>query len=194
MTLIKKLRTKIARARLFFSDVKPILLSHHPNCEHFSGHVYHIKNYKLCIGCFSFYPVLILTYVLIIIFLELSITILLWLFYLSFLFFLPLILNILGLTKYKFLKIFSKVAIGIGTGFQVAFIINFPYFHIIMKIFFLLDINIVVGVIAYIRGNHIKKDCLECEYKGDWNSCPGMKLITEKLYEHGFKKKRNNVV
>jgi len=193
MTLFKKFRTKMARIKLFFSDVKPILLSHHPNCEHFSNHVYHIKHYNLCIGCFTFYPVLIITFVLITIFLKLNITTLLWLFYLSFMFFLPLILNILGLTKYKFLKIFSKVSIGIGTAFQVVFIIYFPYFNVIMKIFFLLDINMVVGVIAYIRGNHIKKDCLECEFKGDWNACPGMKPITEKLYEHGFKSKKSNV-
>ncbi|MFX0178072.1 MAG: hypothetical protein ACFE85_17780, partial [Candidatus Hodarchaeota archaeon] len=99
MAIIKNFRVKIARIKLFFSDIKPILLSHHPNCENFSKHVYHIKSYRLCIGCFTFYPVLIMTAVFITIFLELSITTLLWLFYLSFLFFLPLILNILGLTK-----------------------------------------------------------------------------------------------
>jgi hypothetical protein len=193
MALLDDKKGKFSQLKLFLADVKPILLSHHPNCEMFSNHVYHLGKYKLCIGCFTFYPVLILTFTIITMFLELNINNLVLLFYLSFLFFLPLILNIIGLTKYKFLKIFSKVAIGIGTGFQVTFIIYFPYFNIIMKILFLLDINMVIGVIAYIRGNHIKKDCLECEFEGDWSTCPGMKPITEKLYEHGFKKKRSNL-
>lgn len=194
MTLFKKIKAKIARIRLFFSDIKPILLSHHPNCEQFSNHVYHLKNYQLCIGCFTFYPIVILVFILTSLFVNTNIYYLINLFYISFLFFTPLILNILGLTRFKVLKILSKISIGIGTGFQVTFIIFFPYFHILMKIFFLLDVNMVVGVIAYIRGNQIKKDCLDCEFKGDWSKCPGMKPITEKLYEHGFKKKKENII
>jgi len=112
-------------------------------------------------------------------------------FYLSFLFISPIALNILGLTKYKVLKIFSKVATGIGAGLQIVFIIYFPSLNLLFRILFLLNINFLIGAIAYIRTNHIKKDCLECEYKGDWRNCPGFGPITEKLYEHGFKKKKD---
>ena len=34
------------------------------------------------------------------------------------------------------------------------------------------------------------KECAKCEYKGDWNSCPPMKPIMNKLHEHRFKVKK----
>lgn len=33
----------------------PYRLAHHPLCEKFSEHVYHIKGYKVCRGCFNLY-------------------------------------------------------------------------------------------------------------------------------------------
>lgn len=33
----------------------PYRLAHHPLCERFSDHVYHIKGYKVCKGCVNFY-------------------------------------------------------------------------------------------------------------------------------------------
>lgn len=111
------------------------------------------------------------------------------LYLISFVFFAPIILNIVGLTKYKFLKIFSKAFNGIGVGFQIVSIILLPI-PIILKILNLLEINFFIGVIAYIRSNHIKKECLNCEYEGDWDNCPAWKPIRDKLYEHGFRKRK----
>jgi len=191
LTSIDRKNKKFARVKLFLSDIKPLLLSHHPDCETFSNHVYHIGKYKLCIGCFTFYPMVLITFIVVSLFLDLNYINLIILAYLSFLFISPIVLNILGLTRYKFLKIFSKVATGIGAGLLIVFIIYFPYFNLIFRILFLLNINFLIGAIAYIRTNQIKKDCLKCEYKGDWQKCPGLGAITEKLYEHGFKKKRD---
>ncbi|MEJ2276456.1 MAG: hypothetical protein P8Y70_01720 [Candidatus Lokiarchaeota archaeon] len=103
--------------------------------------------------------------------------------------FLSLILNLVGLTKYKFLKIFSKISIGIGVGLYLISIFLLP-FHIILKILSLFEVNFFVGVIAYIRSNQIRKKCKKCKYKADWETCPGMKDITQKLYKHGFKHKK----
>jgi hypothetical protein len=111
------------------------------------------------------------------------------LYLISYAFFTPIILNIIGLTKYKFLKIFSKVFNGIGVGFHVVSVILLPL-PIIFKILVLLEINFIIGVIAYIRSNHIKKECLNCDYKGDWDNCPAWKPIRDKLYEHGFRKRK----
>lgn len=33
----------------------PYRLAHHPLCERFSNHVYHIKGYKVCKGCINLY-------------------------------------------------------------------------------------------------------------------------------------------
>ena len=65
-----------------------------------------------------------------------------------------------------------------------------PLLHIIFEILLLIQISWFVGVIAYIRNKHIMKECAKCEYKGDWNSCPPMKPIMNKLHEHRFKVKK----
>jgi hypothetical protein len=184
-----KIKEKIERFFLFLSDFKPILLSHHPNCEKFDDHVYHIGKYKLCIGCFTFYPTIILTIIFSILFIQLTFVNLTLMMLFSYLFYIPLVFNLLGLTKYKFLKIFSKISIGIGVGLYILSMILLP-FPIIIKILSFFQVNFFVGVIAYIRSNHVKKECKKCKYKNDWDICPGMSNITQKLYIHGFKKNR----
>ena len=186
--MFAKLKKKLSRIALFLSDFKPILLSHHPNCEMYSNHVYHIGKYRLCIGCFTFYPTIILTIIFVLFFVELNVETIVFIFNISYLFFIPLILNILGYTKYKFLKVFSKISLGIGIGLYLIAIFSLP-FHPIFKILTLLEVNMFIGIIAYIRARHIKKDCAQCEFKGNWDNCPGMKSIRDKLYEHGFRHK-----
>jgi len=187
---MKSIKKKISRLKLFLSDVKPILLSHHPNCEHFSDHVYHVGKYRLCIGCFTYYPTIILTIIFTIFFIDLSLPNLIFLFFISFLFFSGILLNIFNLTSYKILKILSKVAIGIGTGLYIVAVIFLPIF-LILKILSLFLVNFYTGVIAYVRAKDVAKKCDQCEYEGDWNVCPTMKPIIERLYEHGFKKRNN---
>lgn len=182
---------KFSRLRFFFSDLKPLLLSHHPNCETFSDHVYHIGRYRLCVGCFTFYPTVFATILFILIFVNLSLVNLVIMFFLSFLFFIPILLNIFGLTKIKFLKISSKISIGLGTGLLIISILFLPFF-LFIKISILFEINFMVGAIAYIRAKQIKKICAECEYEGNWNSCPAMKPIMDNLYEHKFKKEKKS--
>ena len=31
----------------------------------------------------------------------------------------------------------------------------------------------------------------ECDYKGNWDDCPGMKNIRDKLYEHSFRERKS---
>ena len=189
--LFSKIRKKFSRFRLLISDFKPILLSHHPNCDHFSSHVYHIGKKKLCIGCFTLYPFIIITIILTILLVELNTYNLVMLYLLSFVLFAPIILNFIGLTKYKLLKIFSKAFNGIGVGFHLVSVFFLPL-PIIIKILVLVEINFIIGVIAYIRSKHIKKECLKCEYEGNWDNCPAWKPIRDKLYEHGFRKRNKD--
>ena len=188
---LKKIKKKFSRFRLLVSDFKPILLSHHPNCNHFSSHVYHIGKFKLCIGCFTLYPFILITIILTLLLVELNNYNLVILYFLSFVFFTPIILNIIGLTKYKILKIFSKAFNGIGVGFHLVSVILLPL-PIIIKILVFVEINFFIGVIAYIRSKHIKKECLKCEFEGDWDNCPAWKPIRDKLYKHGFRKKEKS--
>lgn len=184
---------KFKRFFLFLSDSRLLLLSHHPNCSRFEGHVYHLGKYKLCIGCFTFYPTILITIMLTILLVDLSLINLFYLFYIAHAFFIPIILNIVGLTRYKTLKILSKVSIGIGVGFYIVSVLFMPFFFII-KILLLLQINFFTGVIAYIRMKHILRDCNECEYEGNWDICPAMKPIMDKLYEYGFKKQKKELL
>lgn len=178
---------KLSRIRLFFSDIKPLLLSHHPNCHYFSDHVYHVGKHKLCIGCFTFYPTVAITIIILALFFDLSMLNLMLMFLFSFIFFIPIILNIFNLTKNEFLKTLSKVSIGIGTGLLIISTILLPL-HIIIKIFLLIEINFLTGVIAYVRSKNIKEICTKCEYEANWDDCPAMKPIMDNLYDHKFKK------
>ncbi len=178
---------KLSRIKLFFSDIKPLLLSHHPSCHNFSDHVYHIGKHKLCIGCFTFYPTIAITIITLVLFFELSLVNLMLMFLFSFIFFLPIILNIFNLTKNKLIKRLSKVSIGIGTGLLIISTILLPL-PIFIKISLLLEINFLTGVIAYVRAKHIKEICSKCEYEANWDVCPAMKPIMDKLNAHKFKK------
>ncbi|MGV9172971.1 MAG: hypothetical protein ACOC44_13150 [Promethearchaeia archaeon] len=85
----------------------------------------------------------------------------------------------------------SKVSIGIGTGFFIVSVFFFP-FPLFFKILLFFQLNFVIGAIGYIRANSIQKECKECEYEADWEHCPGMKRVVSKLYQHGFKKRKNS--
>lgn len=172
--------------------MKPILLSHHPNCTAFSNHVYNLGRYKLCIGCFTYYPTVVVTILFILTFFNLTLTNISVMFILSFMFFIPIVLNILGLTNHKVLKILTKISIGIGAGMLIVSTVLLPIF-LFIKISILIQIHFITGAIAYIRAKHVKERCLECEFEGNWDHCPAMKPIMDRLYEHDFKKKKNVV-
>ena len=182
---------KIARIKLFFSDLKPILLSHHPKCNTFSDHVYHIGNHWLCLGCFTYYPTIMITIIFSIIFFEFSQINIAIMFFVSFIFVVPIVLNIFNLTKSRMLKILTKISLGIGTGLFIISILNMSFLHIILKILCLLQVNFFAGLIGYVRANGIIEECKACEYKKDWKNCPGMRNVMENLYEHGFKKEKD---
>lgn len=46
------------------------------------------------------------------------------------------------------------------------------------------------GIIAFLRTREIEKECLKCPYKKNWDECPGMKEIRDKLYKHDFREKK----
>ncbi len=182
---------KIKRIKLFFSDIKPILLSHHPKCDHFYKHVYHIGGKWFCIGCFTYYPTIIITIIISLLIFNFDSNTITILFSSSFIFALPVFLNVFNLTKSKFLKITSKISLGIGTGLLIISTFEMDFLPLILKILVLVQVNFMAGAIGYIRTNEIIKECQACEYKKDWKNCPGMSEIIKNLYAHGFKKEKN---
>ncbi|MBY9007273.1 MAG: hypothetical protein KGD63_11000 [Candidatus Lokiarchaeota archaeon] len=181
---------KIKRLKLFFSDLKPILLSHHPKCDNFYNHVYHIRGRWLCIGCFTYYPTILITIVLSLILFGFNKTTNVILFGISFIFALTVLLNVFNLTKRRFLKISSKISLGIGTGLFIISTLKMDFLPVFVKFLCLLQVNFLAGAIGYIRANGIIKECKACEYKKDWKNCPGMSIMMNNLYKHGFKKEK----
>lgn len=112
-------------------------------------------------------------------------------FFVSFIFVIPVVLNVFNLTKSRMLKILTKISLGIGTGLFIISILNMSFLHIILKILCLLQVNFFAGLIGYVRANGIIEEYKACEYKKDWKNCPGMRNVMENLYEHGFKKEKD---
>lgn len=168
---------KIGFFRSFKNQIlrfKPILLSHHPICGKFEEHTFHLFGRDFCIGCFIGFPsgiiMLILGYVLDI-FSSLS-SISLWIIGLILLS--SYLLSIFGLTKYKKIKIASKIFIGGGGAFFIAAIFSYPMMFIIKFILSIILVQVITIVLNLKRWLEIRETCKQCEYKSDWENCPGM--------------------
>jgi hypothetical protein len=190
MNWINNINKKINRLRLFLSDSKSLLLSHHPLCQKYSNHVFHIKSYKFCIGCFTFFPSAITTLLFVFLFIDMNTTSSISLFLISCPFLSTYILTILGITRKKIIRIISKISIGIGAGLYISSLLAFPL-PLFLKALILIESYSFIGIIAYYRKKEIEKKCLGCEYRKDWHACPGMKDIFDLLVEHGFKERKD---
>ena len=146
-------------------------LSHHPLCSSFKDDLIIIKGWKLCLGCTISYPI--------------TLGILLgspWLFYgnwdtIKLLEWgIPLglmqILSTFGLTKFRLVKVIIKISLGIGTGLTTIAILTLHLPWSLKILIFICCIQIA-SIPAGLRTRNIRKKCIKCPYKAQWNSCPG---------------------
>ncbi len=155
--------------RLFWS-ARDYVLSHHPDCKEYEEDCYQVGKKRLCIGCFTAYPV--------------ALTILiLWIFNLievtysgglmiGFIFGMIQLFSLTGLSDIRKVKILIKVCLGIGIGFFTIGIFSLPLLFILRLLLFLICLNIV-GFFSFLRMRKIKKICNQCEHERDWENCPG---------------------
>ncbi|MFW9894510.1 MAG: hypothetical protein ACFFD7_01750, partial [Candidatus Thorarchaeota archaeon] len=116
----------IKNLKLYIKSLKPILLSHHPDCEKFSEHTFKIGRRKFCIGCFIGYPVAIIG-VLTLFFIKLAINInSQFLFVTGIILMSFFILSPLKFTKIKWVKILQKILFNLGGAFIFWWIFSFP--------------------------------------------------------------------
>jgi hypothetical protein len=181
-----KLRTKI---KLTFQAIKPIITSHHPLCEQFKDHTFHLFGRDWCIGCYIGYPsgiLMLLIGNLTGLFSALS-TNTLWI--IGGCLMATYILSIVGLTKIRWIKIVSKIPLGFGVAFLIAAIFSYPIqFWISFLLSFFL-IQIFISIISIKRAFEMKKTCTACEFESDRNNCPGMHPVMEKLNKIKNKRK-----
>ncbi|NHJ32507.1 MAG: hypothetical protein FK732_06565 [Asgard group archaeon] len=176
---------RIFRA-IFSWDAFILMLSHHPNCEIYDPHVFKIGKLRLCRGCFLSYPPLYALPAIFIfwqaaqdffLFEAVSIIDNLWWFVIG--------IGILvfasrWLGRYSiFIKDLSKFFRGAWAGFLVIVIISQ---HWGFKIGAVLIVFAGMVYLSLHRGKDMQNICDECEWEGNFNSCPGWHGISEKLY------------
>ncbi|UCF08372.1 MAG: hypothetical protein JSW28_01390 [Thermoplasmata archaeon] len=156
--------------RVSFGVIKPFLTSHHPHCRYFENDVYLLKGRRLCIGCFTSYPIAIAVVVL-------------WFFgffpyywhillLLGLIFGLVQLLSFTRLTDRKGVKVLVKVFLGLGFGFFASGIMAMPV-PLWVKVVTFINLGILTGMLGFFRYKKVIKICERCEYKGNYFICPG---------------------
>lgn len=156
--------------RKIFWEGRYYFLSHHPLCERFKDDCYEIRGHRLCIGCFTAYPIALFSIVLYyLINIEISYQ------------YLILIGTCTGGVQFlslhpksnrKWIKIFIKVFLGIGFGAFTIGIFSLPFPLIHRLIIFILCVQIT-SYFAFLRIKKIREVCKNCEFEKDWGNCPG---------------------
>lgn len=160
--------------RVPFGVIKPFILSHHPHCRYFDDDVYHVGRHRLCIGCFTSYPIAIV----VVAFWFLGFFPYSWivLTLLGLVFGLIQLLSFTRLTDRKDVKILVKVSLGLGFGFFGSGILAMPI-PLWLKVVTLINGVIATGMLGVFRYKKIIKICEKCEYKGNYYICPGFAQI-----------------
>jgi hypothetical protein len=156
--------------RVSFGIIKPFLLSHHPHCKYFENDVYHLGKHRLCIGCFTSYPIAIFVVAL----WFLGIIPYLWptLLLLGLFFGLIQLLSFTRLTDKKGVKIIVKVFLGLGFGFFASGVLAMPL-PLWFRVVTLINLGFATGMLGFLRYKKVIKTCERCEYKGNYYVCPG---------------------
>jgi hypothetical protein len=150
------------------------MLSHHPHCKYFEDDVYHVGKHRLCIGCFTSYPIAI-------------VVVALWflgffpywwhiLMLLGLAFGLVQLLSFTSLTDRKGMKIFVKVFLGLGFGFFASAILAMPI-PLWFKVVTFINLGFTTSMLGFFRYKKIIKICEKCEYKSNYETCPGFAPI-----------------
>ncbi len=178
---IRKKTSFKVKVRRIFEAIKPIITSHHPKCEQYQDHTFHLFGRDWCIGCYVGYPSGI--FMLIIGFTTGLFTNLpsrtLWVvggcMMTTYLF------SIFGLTKTRWTKIVSKIPLGFGAAFVIGAIFSYEIKIWLSLLFSFLFLQFFLTIINIKRALEMRKTCNNCEYKEEHNKCPGMHPIMERL-------------
>ncbi|MFO8019931.1 MAG: hypothetical protein R6U96_15005 [Promethearchaeia archaeon] len=186
------------RVKRYLQAIRPIILSHHPDCEQFKSHTIKLGSHRLCIGCFIGYPTLF-SFILLIAFLDIKEYLpLLWFLGIAIAFSSTFFLSFSDITEIKSVKIAQKILMAIGAAFlfwwiwysPVPFLVRFLYFFMIFGV-----LSLILNA-YHIYGIH--KNCQKCSYKADWEYCPGFGPLYQYLEENdlpnfleSMKKNRN---
>ena len=158
-----------------------VILAHHPYCDPFKEHTFNIGKLRLCRGCWLSYPPMYATILIYLFWPQARVFMLaeavwimdnLWWFVIGF-GILALVGRLLGHYS-RFIKDLSKFGRGAWAGFLVVVIITQHWgFKIGAGL-------IIIGGMTYLslnRGKDMDRICDECEWRANYDACPGMKEI-----------------
>ncbi len=176
MKFFKNLKT-------FVSDIKPIILSHHPKCDKFKNHTINIKGKDICIGCLAFYPtffISLLVYFIFGIFFPLTFSLILGISMLS-----SILFSYFDLLKSKFSKFLSKAVLALGVFFIFSFIYEVVNSFWIRLLLFL-GFFIALLILNYLRILAMLTLCGNCEFRDKSYFCHGFRKVYTNLIRDGF--------
>lgn len=182
------LRRIVRHPILFSRALSPITLSHHPDCQSFRHHCLRVRGHRLCIGCFTGIPTTLGTFFALVAasWLGLSLGFLDALFW-------GLAIEVIAFPV-KAIHAWKSVPVRVGLKMVQAVGVGFLFFApLTLHAPLLLDLLLVflLYMIAYtvlgaVRVYEAEKTCGACEYKGNWNDCPGFRETAKRLSEAGF--------
>ena len=166
--------------------LKPMLLSHHPDCPNFDNHVIKIGKRRFCIGCFIGYPSGIIGVILIFLWQQVHPIPDLFLFLSGMSLLSLFLLSPLGLAEKKAVKILQKILVALGGSFLFWWIWTLPNPFLFTLLICAFSFGLILGALNAYHAYGIFKACKKCEHEGYWEECPGFEEINENLDERGL--------
>lgn len=176
----------LKRIKRYFKAIKPIILSHHPDCEEFQAHTVTVGTKKLCIGCFIGYPTMFISIFLIAL-LDLNAYIPhAWFLYIAVAFSSTFFLSFTGVTENQLVKIIQKILMAMGAAFLFWWIWYSPNPFFIRFLYFFMMFGILSLILNAYHMYGIYHTCKKCRYESDWKHCPGFGPLYQYLEENNL--------
>ena len=158
--------------------INPLFLAHHPLCDRFAHHVIKICGHKFCAGCTIEYTTILVTLILAIFtqfFQRLS--------YINFLTLagISLAVSLLRLVHSKSIFFIIVPRVGLGFALTTALLSVWHAPTLILKIIIFYSTMEIIALYLLYKIKTFFAPCIECNYRSQFPSCPGLKPNLYKL-------------
>jgi hypothetical protein len=174
------------RIKRYLKAIKPLILSHHPDCEEFEAHAVTVGSKRLCIGCFIGYPTMFISIILIALLNIKQFLPHTWFLYIAVGFSSTFFLSFTALTEIRIIKIIQKILMATGAGFLFWWIFYSARPFIVQLLYFFMIFGILSLILNAYHMYGIYRTCKKCKYHSDWKNCPGFGPLYRFLEENNL--------
>ncbi len=174
---------------LYIKSLKPLLLTHHPDCQHFENHTFKLGKYRLCIGCFIGYPVAIISVIFLYIlfgFIQIDSLVM---FIIGASCMSVFLLSPLKLTKSRSVKVIQKVIFNVGGAFLFWWVFTLTPSILFNTLVFIILFGMLLTLVNIYHSYSLYRTCKRCSYALEWDKCPGF----SRLYKYCEEKNLPNL-